>query len=123
MAQTKKRRRSKHRGNAAGVVEIRGRTGRRPSPQERKRSDKEQARERRMERLHRKPTWRGAINRSLIAAALLALLFIFVMGQPVVRALPLAAAMLAIYIPLGYFTDLWLWRRRERKKLAAGGRA
>jgi len=123
MAQTKKRRRSKHRGNAAGVVEIRGRTGRRPDPQERKRSDKEQARERRMERLHRRPTWRGAINRSLFAAALLALLFIFIMDQPLSQALALAAAMLLVYIPLGYFTDLWLWRRRERKKAAGRGRA
>ena len=28
MAQTKRKRRSKHRGNAAGMVEVRGRTGR-----------------------------------------------------------------------------------------------
>ena len=31
MAQTKKKRRTKHRGNAAGVIESRGRTGRTPS--------------------------------------------------------------------------------------------
>lgn len=120
MAQTKKRRRSKHRGNAAGIVEVRGRTGRRPGPQERKRSDKEQARERRMERLHRKPTWRGALTRSMFAAALLLLAFVFVMGRPLVQAVGLAVAMLLIYIPLSYYTDLWLWRRRERKKLAGG---
>ncbi len=123
MAQTKKRRRSKHRGNAAGVVETRGRTGRRPGPQERKRSEKEQARERRMERLHRKPTWRGALNRSMFAAALLLLAFVFVMGRPLLQAVGLAVAMLLIYIPLSYYTDLWLWRRRERKRNPAGGRA
>ena len=34
MAQTKRKRRTKHRGNAAGMVEARGRTGRRLSPEE-----------------------------------------------------------------------------------------
>ena len=31
MAQTKRKRQTKHRGNAAGVVESRGRTGRKPT--------------------------------------------------------------------------------------------
>ena len=34
MAQTRRRRRTKHRGNAAGVVEARGRTGRKPTAAE-----------------------------------------------------------------------------------------
>ena len=39
MAQTKrKRRNTKHRGNAAGIVEQRGRTSRPPSPEERKKA-------------------------------------------------------------------------------------
>ena len=36
MAQTRKRRQTKHRGNAAGMVEARGRTGRKPTDAERK---------------------------------------------------------------------------------------
>ena len=56
MAQTKKKRRSKHRGNAAGVIEARGRTGRPPSAEERKLSDKEAAAKRRRERMMREPT-------------------------------------------------------------------
>ena len=36
MAQTKRKRRSKHRGTAAGTIEARGRTGRPPSAEERK---------------------------------------------------------------------------------------
>ena len=36
MAQTKRKRRTKHRGNAAGSVEARGRTGRKPTDQERR---------------------------------------------------------------------------------------
>jgi len=34
MAQTKRKRQTKHRGNAAGVVESRGRTGRKPTKAE-----------------------------------------------------------------------------------------
>ena len=34
MAQTKRKRQTKHRGNAAGVVESRGRTGRKPTAAE-----------------------------------------------------------------------------------------
>jgi hypothetical protein len=34
MAQTRRKRQTKHRGNAAGVVESRGRTGRKPTPGE-----------------------------------------------------------------------------------------
>ena len=55
MAQTKRKRRSKHRGTAAGTVESRGRTGRKPTPEERKKAD---AAAQRDERLYREPTWR-----------------------------------------------------------------
>ena len=34
MAQTRRKRQTKHRGNAAGVVESRGRTGRKPTAAE-----------------------------------------------------------------------------------------
>ena len=51
MAPTKRKRRSKHRGNAAGTIEARGRTGRKPSPEEQKKADKATARERRTQRL------------------------------------------------------------------------
>ena len=49
MAQTKRKRRSKHRGNAAGTVEARGRTSRPAnlSPAEQKKADRAVARARR----------------------------------------------------------------------------
>ena len=34
MAQTRRKRQTKHRGNAAGVIEARGRTGRKPTAAE-----------------------------------------------------------------------------------------
>ena len=38
MAQTKRKRRTKHRGNAAGTIEARGRTGRKPTADEQRKS-------------------------------------------------------------------------------------
>src|SRR4051794_18870896 len=61
VAQTKKRRQTKHRGNAAGMVEARGRTGRKPTDGERKLDAKAEGRRRREERMNRPPTWSGAL--------------------------------------------------------------
>ena len=37
-------------------------------------------------------------------------------GRPPVEAAGLAGFMLAIYAPFGYYFDLFLYRRRQRKK-------
>lgn len=122
MAQTKKKRRTKHRGNAAGQIEARGRTGRKPTSAERKPT----ARELRLQRLDRPPTWRGAINRASIAAGVFfALLLIFFRDQGVGAKLAIAAFMFLVYIPMGYYTDLFVYRRRQARRLreqAAGKR-
>ena len=118
MAQTRKRRSTKHRGNAAGMVESRGRTGRPQTAEEKKAAAKQTARERRMNRLNTPPTWRGALNRAGIAAALFGVLMI-VIGNTVPAAVSLAAVMLLIYIPMSYYTDLFIYRRQQRKKANA----
>ena len=120
MAQTKKRRRSKHRGNAAGKVEVRGRTGRPITAADRKGDAKQEARQRRAERMHRPPTWRGALFRALFATVMFGVLLIVVMDNPPTQAIILAAFMLLVYTPLGYYTDLFLYRRRQRKREAGG---
>jgi hypothetical protein len=114
MAQTKKKRQTKHRGNAAGQVEARGRTGRRPTAAERKPT----SRELRAARLDYPPTWRGAANRALLAAALFfLLLLLFFRDQQLGPKLGIAAFMLAVYVPMGYYTDLWIYRRRQARRL------
>lgn len=114
MAQTKKKRATKHRGNAAGQVQARGRTGRKPTAGERKPTN---AQERRAARLDQPPTWRSAINRALIATGLfLVLLLFFFRNQQLGPKLGIAAFMLAVYIPMGYYTDLFVYRRRQAKK-------
>lgn len=114
MAQTKKKRQTKHRGNAAGQVEARGRTGRRPTEGERKPS----ARELRAARLDQPPTWRASLNRALIAAGLfLVLLLFFFRNQQLGPKIGIAVFMLAVYVPMGYYTDLFIYRRRQARRL------
>jgi Flp pilus assembly protein TadB len=115
MAQTKRKRRTKHRGNAAGMVEVRGRTGRKPREEERKASGRPDARQRREDRLNRPPSWRGSLNRAAFAAVFFGILVVLLFGRTVVQALPLVAFMLLLYIPLGYYTDLLIYRRRMKK--------
>ena len=121
MAQTKRKRRTKHRGNAAGIVESRGKTHKGGASGL---TAKEQAREKRLARMDKPPTWQrldhprrdrgGHLRRP---------------GQPRVQAAGhrvrrrSAASSLLFYIPLGYFTDLTLYRRRQRSKQRAAERA
>ena len=117
MAQTRKRRTSKHRGNAAGVVESRGRTGRKPRADERTSGAKSMtAQERRLERMSRPPSWRSAFNKAALAALLLFALSILVLGQSLAQAATLVPFLFLLYVPLTYYTDLWIHRRTLRKR-------
>src|SRR3954453_9383249 len=113
---TKKKRSTKHRGNAAGIVESRGRTGRKPEAGERKLSAKEEAKQRREDKSMRPPTWRAAINRAGISAVLFVVLVILLFKQPIPASLGLGAFVFAFYIPLGYYTDRFVYQRKLRKQ-------
>lgn len=114
MAQTKKKRRSKHRGNAAGVIEARGRTGRKPSGEERKASDKELAAQKRRDRFMRPPTWKAAAQRAALAAIVFGALLILAFKTPPLEAIPLTVFVFLFYVPLGYYTDQLVYRRRVK---------
>jgi hypothetical protein len=116
MAQTKKKRRSKHRGNAAGTVETRGRTGRKPTTNEKKPKSEQSSAERRVDRLNKPPSWRSAINRAGIAAVILVLLSILAFKQKPAAAFAFAAFALVVYIPMGYYLDRFLYNRRMRAR-------
>jgi drug/metabolite transporter (DMT)-like permease len=122
MAQTKKKRRTKHRGNAAGIVEARGRTGRKPNAEERKQTEKELAAQARRDRMMRAPTWKSAAQRAALAAIVFGLLLVLLFDTDPVRAIPLTAFVFLFYVPLGFYTDQLVYRRRvklEAKKKAA----
>ena len=115
MAQTKRKRRTKHRGTAAGTIESRGRTGRPPSADERKKQTRTEARER---RLNTPPTWKRSASIAAFASVALFLLFA-VLGrgkQPVSSAALFAVFAFVLYTPGGYYMELAMYRRRQRRK-------
>jgi hypothetical protein len=121
VAQTKRKRRTKHRGTPAGTIEARGRTGRKPTGSERggKAGSKATTRDRRLARMDQPPTWRSAANRAVIATGLLLVALLLLFKTKPGEAIALAGFALIIYIPMGYYTDLFMYRRRQARKLSA----
>jgi hypothetical protein len=124
MAQTKRRRQTKHRGNAAGVVESRGRTGRKPTQAEKtgKAGGGGSAKGTPANRLEREPTWRGAFYRAMAAAVLMLLISILLLKKPN-EAIALFPIVLIGYVPISYYTDTWLYKRRMASKAKQAGGA
>jgi hypothetical protein len=119
MPQTRRRRKTKHRGNAAGIIEARGRTGRRPTTAEKKGSSRGSGGTpaRKTSRLDNPPTWKGALLRSMAAAVVMLLLAIVLTKKPN-EAVALFPIVLVLYVPISYYTDSWLYQRRQRQKIA-----
>ena len=120
MAQTKRKRRSKHRGNAAGSIEARGRTSRRESlpAGEQKKADRAAAREARM---NKPPSWNGAFFKAALMAALL---FVFTQiglfggDTSISQSLFLSLFALILYTPLAYATDKFVYARAQKRRRA-----
>ncbi|MEI2703656.1 MAG: hypothetical protein V9E83_14825 [Baekduia sp.] len=119
MAQTKRKRKSKHRGNAAGVVEARGNTGKGGASGANGRQMT--TAERRAARLDRPPSWSSAITRAGITAGLFALVLAFILKNPIGNVIALTGFMFVVYIPLGYWTDSFVYKRRMAKKAQGRG--
>ena len=118
MANKSKKRKSKHRGNAAGMIEARGRTGRKPTESEKRgaRAKSQAATSPRVNRYDQPPTWRSAAVRAVLASGVFfGLLYLFLKRPPAASAM-ISILMIALYTPLGYYTDLWIYRRRLKKK-------
>ena len=110
MAQTKRRRRTKHRGNAAGIIEARGRTGRAPSAGAKGKDGKK------IPRADRPPEWRSAFTRASIATiVLMVVALVFLHSGSIVYFFPVV---LGLYTVIGYYTDKFLYDRRQRQKAA-----
>jgi Flp pilus assembly protein TadB len=122
MAQTRRKRTRKHRGNAAGIVErpahnTRGASAgsgakRRPQTKDEARLD---ARRKRQERMSRPPTWKGAFQRAAMAAGLFAVLITILFRESVAYSITIALFMLVLYIPLSYLTDRAIYNWRVKK--------
>jgi pilus assembly protein TadC len=118
MAQTKRKRRSKHRGTPAGTVSARGRTSRPVASGDNKKQTRLEARER---RLNTPPTWKSSATRGVLAAALM-FIFLALVGPKQHRiesAALFAVFALALYIPGGYYMELFMFNRRQKRKRQA----
>jgi len=120
MAQTKKKRRRKHRGTQGGRVD----TSRRASRPRSREEAKARARSKRKSgpRVDAPPTWRSATTRGVIAAVIFTALLMLLFRRPVGAALAFGAFMLVFYIPAGYYIDTMMWRKRERARIRAAGK-
>jgi Flp pilus assembly protein TadB len=115
VAQTKKKRRKKHKGTQGGRID----TNRRARPRSRQEA-KAQARSNRSgggQRGDSPPTWRSSIVRGIVAALIFFVLLLLLFKRPVGASVALAAFMLVFYIPAGYYIDMMMWRKRERAKI------
>lgn len=123
MAQTKKKRRRKHRGTQTGRIDNRGPRGRprtREEARARARAKKRgKTAGRPIDRRDVAPTWSGAFKRGLIGAGIFFLLFWLLFGRGVGPAIALSLVMLALYTPMGYYIDRFVWKRRMRQQQAA----
>jgi hypothetical protein len=117
MAQTKRKRRTKHRGNAAGSIETRGRTGRKPTAAEQKSASRGAARN---QRRSKPPSWNSAALKALAMAVLLfVLVYTGILGNKdssLSQALLLSLMALVIYTPLAYMTDKFVYKRMQRQQ-------
>jgi hypothetical protein len=113
MAQTKRKRRTKHRGTAAGVVQSRGRTSRPASPEDRKKQKREETR---AARLDRPPTWRSAFNKALLAGGFMLIFLLVTSKFKILPSVVFALFAMAIYVPAGFYLEQFLYRRRMKGK-------
>jgi hypothetical protein len=116
----RKRRNRKHRGTQGGGLDRRGPRGRPRTREEakaraRSKQGSRSKSKRPVDRRDVVPTWRSAFNRGLFGAVVFFLLFWLAFKRPMGEALALSAVMLGMYVPLGYYIDRFMYRRRLLK--------
>jgi hypothetical protein len=118
MAQTRKKRRRKHRGTQGGRVDPNRRPGK-PRSREEAKARARAGRKSPAAKVDSPPTWRSAIIRAVVAAVIFTALLVLLFGRSLGAALGLGGFMLAFYVPAGYYIDMAMWRRRERARIRA----
>jgi hypothetical protein len=67
-------------------------------------------------RADRSPTWRSAVLRGAFGAVIFMALLVAIFRRPIIASMGLAALMLLIYIPLGFYMERFLYNRRLASK-------
>lgn len=114
MAQTKRKRKTKHRGTPAGNVVARGRTSRPGASAKSSKQTSRQRQQARAARASQPPTWKGATWRAAVAAAIFFIVMV-ILKQPIASAAFVTVLMFVLYIPMGFYTDKFLYGRRQAR--------
>jgi hypothetical protein len=115
MAQTKKKRRRKHRGTQGGRIDRRPARGRARSRAEAQARARNRPKKKGGPRVPEPPTWSSALKKGGLAAVLFASL-LMVFGQNPAVSLGIGALMLGFYVPMAYTLDRFLYQRHLRKE-------
>jgi hypothetical protein len=110
------------------MIEARGRTGRKPTASEKsgsggrtgtpKGTGSAKATTRRVKRYELPPTWKSALWRGALAAAVVYVISTLLLKKSALSNIVLFPIVLLLYTPMIYYTDLWMYRRAQRKKAA-----
>jgi hypothetical protein len=117
MAQSRQRRRRKHRGTQGGRIDRRPARGRPRSRAEAKARAGQRSRKRQTgPRQAGPPTWGSAVRKSLIAGALFFGLLVLAFGRPAPASAAIAVLMLGFYVPMSFLVDRFFYRQRLRRE-------
>lgn len=103
------KRKTKHRGNAAGMIEARGVTHARSGGSGGARGGA------RVDPRMREPTWKSAFIRALFAAAVFAVVMLIVLKGKPLSVILTAIFLVALYTPFGFYFDTFIYKRRLAK--------
>ena len=121
MAQTKKKRRRKHRGTQGGRIDTRPARGRPRSRAEaqaraKSRGGKKRTTGKAGERVPQPPSWSSAAKKGGIAAVFFVGLLALIGSNPVGSVIAGAVIGLGFYVPMAYVMDRFFYRRHLRKE-------
>lgn len=115
MAQTRRKRRRKHRGTQGGRIDTRPRRGRPRNRAEAKARARSRTNKKAGPRGPQPPSWTSALKKGGVAAALfVGLLAVF--GQNPIASLGIGILMLGFYVPMAFLMDRFLYQRHLRKE-------
>jgi hypothetical protein len=115
MAQTRKRRRRKHRGTQGGRIDRRPARGRARSRAEAQARARNRSKKKGGPREPEAPTWSSALKKGGIAAVLfVALLTVF--GRNPAIAVLVGVLMMGFYVPMAFLLDRFVYQRHLRKE-------
>ena len=115
MAQTKKKRRRKHRGTQGGRIDRRPARGRARSRAEAQSRARSRTKKKGGPRVPEPASWSSALKKGGIAALLFAGVITVFCQNPAI-ALGVGVAMLGFYVPMAFTLDRFMYQRHLRKE-------